>query len=146
MPSQDNTSVHRQEQSNWGIVDMTEISAAEADDAYKKTAFESEAQTEHFGLREFSFGAREGSVLCPESAEFDAGGYKFSCKVFFAPQFAQVREKTIDPQDFVESLARCVKWNASGGKSGSAFLKTRGMRRLCKLWIDGLVEAEYFHR
>lgn len=27
----------------------------------------------------------------------------------------------------VESLARCVKWDASGGKSGSAFLKTRGL-------------------
>lgn len=26
----------------------------------------------------------------------------------------------------IESLARCVKWDASGGKSGSAFLKTRG--------------------
>ena len=26
----------------------------------------------------------------------------------------------------IESLARCVKWNASGGKSGSAFLKTQG--------------------
>ena len=26
----------------------------------------------------------------------------------------------------IESLARCVKWNASGGKSGSAFLKTLG--------------------
>jgi 1-phosphatidylinositol-3-phosphate 5-kinase len=27
----------------------------------------------------------------------------------------------------IESLARCVKWDASGGKSGSAFLKTLGM-------------------
>jgi len=26
----------------------------------------------------------------------------------------------------IESLSRCFKWNASGGKSGSAFLKTRG--------------------
>ena len=26
----------------------------------------------------------------------------------------------------IESLARCVKWDAGGGKSGSAFLKTRG--------------------
>ena len=26
----------------------------------------------------------------------------------------------------IDSLARCVKWNASGGKSGSAFLKTLG--------------------
>jgi len=29
-------------------------------------------------------------------------------------------------KSIVESLARCVKWNANGGKSGSAFLKTRG--------------------
>jgi len=26
----------------------------------------------------------------------------------------------------IESLARCVKFNTSGGKSGSAFLKTKG--------------------
>jgi 1-phosphatidylinositol-3-phosphate 5-kinase len=26
----------------------------------------------------------------------------------------------------IESLARCIKWDARGGKSGSAFLKTRG--------------------
>jgi len=32
----------------------------------------------------------------------------------------------------VESLSRCVKWNASGGKSGSAFLKTRDDRFIAK--------------
>lgn len=26
----------------------------------------------------------------------------------------------------LRSLSRCIKWNASGGKSGSLFLKTRG--------------------
>jgi hypothetical protein len=30
----------------------------------------------------------------------------------------------------VESLSRCVKWNVSGGKSGSAFLKTQGKHLL----------------
>jgi 1-phosphatidylinositol-3-phosphate 5-kinase len=32
----------------------------------------------------------------------------------------------------VESLARCIKWDASGGKSGSAFLKTRDQRFIAK--------------
>jgi 1-phosphatidylinositol-3-phosphate 5-kinase len=29
-------------------------------------------------------------------------------------------------KSMIDSLARCVKWDASGGKSGSAFLKTLG--------------------
>lgn len=35
----------------------------------------------------------------------------------------------------IDSLARCVKWNASGGKSGSAFLKTLGIEigHACKI-------------
>jgi 1-phosphatidylinositol-3-phosphate 5-kinase len=34
-------------------------------------------------------------------------------------------------KSMIDSLARCVKWNASGGKSGSAFLKTLGDEQKC---------------
>ncbi|KAJ1968249.1 Mitochondrial distribution and morphology protein 12, partial [Dimargaris verticillata] len=33
---------------------------------------------------------------------------------------------------FIESLSRCAQWNASGGKSGSAFLKTEDNRFIIK--------------
>jgi 1-phosphatidylinositol-3-phosphate 5-kinase len=38
----------------------------------------------------------------------------------------------------IESLARCFKWDASGGKSGSAFLKTRG-EFICRLHAHSLI-------
>jgi 1-phosphatidylinositol-3-phosphate 5-kinase len=37
---------------------------------------------------------------------------------------------------FIESLARCVKWDSSGGKSGSAFLKTKGELLAVQLTAD----------
>jgi hypothetical protein len=40
-------------------------------------------------------------------------------------QFEALR-KTLICKDIVESLARCHKWDASGGKSGQKFLKTKG--------------------
>lgn len=63
-------------------------------------------------------------VIC--HAEFEEGSCKFSCKVFFAEQFDALRHKCGCEESFIDSLARCVQWDASGGKSGSAFLKTRG--------------------
>lgn len=50
-----------------------------------------------------------------------------SCVVFCAEQFEALRKTCQCDHTVVESLARCLKWDASGGKSGSAFLKTRGM-------------------
>jgi hypothetical protein len=41
-------------------------------------------------------------------------------------------------KSLVESLTRCVKWNASGGKSGSAFLKTRGQNQRYRYRTHGL--------
>ncbi|KAJ9122292.1 hypothetical protein QFC22_001713 [Naganishia vaughanmartiniae] len=35
-------------------------------------------------------------------------------------------------ENFLDSLARCLKWDSSGGKSGSAFLKTRDDRFIAK--------------
>ena len=56
----------------------------------------------------------------------ESGGLTISCTVLFAEQFDALRRTYDCEKSLIESLARCVKWNASGGKSGSAFLKTLG--------------------
>ena len=52
--------------------------------------------------------------------------------MFFAEKFSQLREACQCEDSFVESLARCVQFDASGGKSGSAFLKTKDDRFIAK--------------
>lgn len=55
-----------------------------------------------------------------------------SCKIFFAGHFDAFR-RTCGCQDkFIQSLSRCVKWDSSGGKSGSGFLKTLDDRFIIK--------------
>ncbi|GMM35243.1 1-phosphatidylinositol-3-phosphate 5-kinase [Saccharomycopsis crataegensis] len=53
-----------------------------------------------------------------------------SCKVFFVGQFEALREAC--GSNFIQSLSRCIKWDSSGGKSGSAFLKTLDDRLIIK--------------
>jgi 1-phosphatidylinositol-3-phosphate 5-kinase len=57
---------------------------------------------------------------------FDSGGLTISCTVLFPEQFDALRRTYGCDKSMIESLARCIKWDASGGKSGSGFLKTRG--------------------
>lgn len=57
---------------------------------------------------------------------FESGGLTISCTVLFPEQFDALRRTYDCERSMTESLARCVKWNASGGKSGSVFLKTLG--------------------
>jgi hypothetical protein len=47
------------------------------------------------------------------------------CKIFFAEQFDALRRNCGVDDIFEQSLARCIKWDVTGGKSGSVFLKTR---------------------
>ncbi|KAL1914822.1 uncharacterized protein VTP21DRAFT_7914 [Calcarisporiella thermophila] len=63
---------------------------------------------------------------------FSDGATKMSCKVFFAEQFDALRRNCGTEETYIESLARCVKWDSSGGKSGSTFLKTRDDRLVMK--------------
>jgi len=58
---------------------------------------------------------------------FESGGLTISCTILYPEQFDALRRTYDCEKSMVESLSRCVKWNASGGKSGSAFLKTRGL-------------------
>lgn len=64
--------------------------------------------------------------------EFEAGSSTISCRIFFAEQFAALRQACQCEDGFIESLARCAKFDASGGKSGSAFLKTKDDRFIVK--------------
>jgi len=52
--------------------------------------------------------------------------------VLYPEQFDALRRTYDCEKNMVESLSRCVKWNASGGKSGSAFLKTQDDRFIAK--------------
>ena len=55
-----------------------------------------------------------------------------SFKAFFADQFDALRRNCKCETQYIESLARCVKWDAIGGKSGAAFLKTKDDRFIVK--------------
>ena len=57
---------------------------------------------------------------------FESGGLTITCTILFPEQFDALRRTYDCEKSMIESLARCIKWNASGGKSGSAFLKTQG--------------------
>jgi 1-phosphatidylinositol-3-phosphate 5-kinase len=67
---------------------------------------------------------------------------RLSCKIFFAEQFSALRQNCGVEDMFVKSLARCIKWDATGGKSGSIFMKTRDdrfvIKQLSRMEMDAL--------
>jgi 1-phosphatidylinositol-3-phosphate 5-kinase len=67
--------------------------------------------------------------------QFQEGSANFFCKIFYAEQFDALRRNCGCEDHYVQSLSRCVKWDSSGGKSKSAFLKTLG--RFSEDLIDG---------
>ena len=62
--------------------------------------------------------------------QFADGGTRLHCKIFFTEQFDALRRYCECDEAFIESLTRCHKWESMGGKSGSTFLKTRGIFNL----------------
>ncbi|SSD58248.1 related to 1-phosphatidylinositol 3-phosphate 5-kinase FAB1 [Saccharomycodes ludwigii] len=77
------------------------------------------------------------SILTKQTAmhlryQFQDGTVVMSCKIFFAEQFDAFRKACGCADNFIQSLSRCVKWDSSGGKSGSAFLKTLDDRLIIK--------------
>ncbi|KAH9929689.1 uncharacterized protein B0H18DRAFT_1084048 [Fomitopsis serialis] len=68
----------------------------------------------------------------PWAISFESGGLTISCTVLFPEQFDALRRTYDCERSMIESLARCVKWDASGGKSGSVFLKTLDDRFIAK--------------
>lgn len=60
------------------------------------------------------------------NAAFESGDLIFTCTMLYPEHFDALRRTYGCGESIIRSLARCVKWKANGGKSGSAFLKTRG--------------------
>lgn len=60
---------------------------------------------------------------------FESSGLTIGCTVLYPEQFDALRRTYDCEKSMIESLARCIKFHASGGKSGSAFLKTLGMSK-----------------
>ncbi|KAI8917431.1 hypothetical protein BC831DRAFT_484979 [Entophlyctis helioformis] len=56
----------------------------------------------------------------------------FSCTVYFAKEFHELRRMCGMGEQFVWSLARSSGWNASGGKSKASFFKTKDDRFIMK--------------
>jgi len=64
--------------------------------------------------------------------QFSDSNFKFFCQVYFAEQFAALRQMVLPTgeEGYVRSLTRCIQWAARGGKSGSTFCKTRGVWKI----------------
>ncbi|KAI8981204.1 hypothetical protein BD414DRAFT_93204 [Trametes punicea] len=75
---------------------------------------------------------RVPSSRLPWQISFESGGLTISCTVLYPEQFDALRRTYDCERSMIESLARCVKFDASGGKSGSAFLKTLDDRFIAK--------------
>ncbi|PPQ76863.1 hypothetical protein CVT24_008633 [Panaeolus cyanescens] len=75
---------------------------------------------------------RAPSSKLPWAITFESSGLIISCTILYPEQFDALRRTYDCEKSMVESLSRCVKWNASGGKSGSAFLKTQDDRFIAK--------------
>lgn len=78
----------------------------------------------------------ETSLRRPEGVhlrfDFESGASRFHCRILFAEQFDALRRCCGCSDSIISSLARCVKWDSSGGKSGMTFLKTRDDRLVLK--------------
>ncbi|KAJ2852559.1 Mitochondrial distribution and morphology protein 12 [Coemansia brasiliensis] len=71
-----------------------------------------------------------------------AGQMKITCQVFYAAQFEALRRCNGCEDSYIESLSRCNPYVAKGGKSGSAFLRTRDERFIIK--EISIAEADAF--
>ncbi|KAL1916606.1 uncharacterized protein VTP21DRAFT_5797 [Calcarisporiella thermophila] len=67
--------------------------------------------------------------------KFRHGDMYFSCTVYYALQFDTLRRRC-GVNGFVDSLSRCISWQATGGKSRSLFFKTRDDRLIIKQMIN----------
>ncbi|KAL5032059.1 hypothetical protein BDV3_000655 [Batrachochytrium dendrobatidis] len=64
----------------------------------------------------------------------------FSCTVYFAQEFNDVRKMCGVSEQYIKSLERSAPWNASGGKSAASFFKTTDdrfiMKELSSRWMS----------
>ncbi|XP_011497004.1 PREDICTED: 1-phosphatidylinositol 3-phosphate 5-kinase [Ceratosolen solmsi marchali] len=66
--------------------------------------------------------------------QFTDSTTNFYCRIYFAAQFATLRENILSygEEGYIRSLSHSIQWAARGGKSGSAFCKTRDDRFVLK--------------
>ncbi|KAF8971954.1 1-phosphatidylinositol-3-phosphate 5-kinase [Entomortierella lignicola] len=72
------------------------------------------------------------------------GSTMLYCKIFYMEQFHALRKAAGCEYSYIQSLARCMRWDSSGGKSGSSFLKTRDdrfiMKQLSKVELEAFIK------
>ncbi|XP_069701423.1 1-phosphatidylinositol 3-phosphate 5-kinase isoform X2 [Periplaneta americana] len=115
-----------------GMLDGVQYSTSPAADTSGSAVSESEETSASNTKTE-----AKGSRTAPPShveVQFSDAISNFFCRVFFAEQFAGLRQMVLPTgeEGFVRSLTRCVQWAARGGKSGSTFCKTRDDRFILK--------------
>ncbi|KAG0242758.1 hypothetical protein B0O80DRAFT_460532 [Mortierella sp. GBAus27b] len=84
-----------------------------------------------------------------------SGSTMLYCKIFYMEQFHALRKASGCEYSYIQSLARCMKWDATGGKSGSSFLKTKDdrfiMKQLSKVELEAFIKFaphyfQYMHK
>eukprot|EP01135_Chromosphaera_perkinsii_P001317 Nk52_evm44s164 gene=Nk52_evmTU44s164 len=91
---------------------------------------------------------RERDFLC----EFSDGRTNFMCRVYYASEFAKLRSLCLEGSEdaFLLSLSKSMKWQTTGGKSGSAFSKMADdrfiMKEMSRLEVQSFLDFgnEYF--
>lgn len=106
--------------STWGVVNV-----GTSDDGNPRDDLRVPSSKLPWAIRKFMV-IRWLEKLTFSCSGFESGGLTIICTILFPEQFDALRRTYDCDKTLIESLARCVKWKALGGKSGSAFLKTRG--------------------
>ncbi|KAF9941422.1 1-phosphatidylinositol-3-phosphate 5-kinase [Modicella reniformis] len=87
--------------------------------------------------------------------QFVDGPTMLYCKIFYMEQFHALRKAAGCEYSYIQSLARCMRWDATGGKSGSSFLKTKDdrfiMKQLSKVELEAFIKFaphyfQYMHK
>lgn len=71
---------------------------------------------------------------------------RFSCTVYYAKQFDQLRKRCGVDDVFMKSMARSENWAAEGGKSRSNFWKTADNRFIIKTLVNAWNVADLYVR
>lgn len=109
---------------------------------------------ESFDMDDANQAEIEGTLLRETSTDFRYqfwdGQTRLNCKIYFAEQFDALRRNCGVSDIYEQSLARSIKWEASGGKSGTSFMKTRDdwlvVKKLSQQEVDSLISfsPDYF--
>ena len=113
------------------------ISRSDADESIRQPDEDSDAPVSSFQQTITDDRVILESIMTKKTAvhlryQFEDELTVMSCKLFFTEHFDAFRRICNCGDNFVQSLSRCIKWDSSGGKSGSGFLKTLDDRFVIK--------------